>query len=148
MAWRGWKPIVSTAPSPTDEIYTFACNDAGASFVRFGDGRTGSRLPTGINNLKAKFRTGLGAGGNLAPGRLNNLMTRPLGLQGVHQPCPSSGGEDPEQREDARETRPSQSRHSAVLSRFPTTPTLRAPTRALPRRTRRGENSDALKACF
>ena len=33
-------------------------------------------------------------------------MTRPLGLQGVNQPCPSSGGEDPEQREDARENAP------------------------------------------
>ena len=53
---------------PDDEIYTVRANDAGASFVRFGDGRTGSRLPTGINNLKAKFRTGLGAGGNLAAG--------------------------------------------------------------------------------
>ena len=33
-------------------------------------------------------------------------MTRPLGLQGVDQPRPASGGEDPEQREDARENAP------------------------------------------
>ena len=91
---------------PDDEVYTVRANDAGASFVRFGDGRTGRRSPSGMNNLKAKFRTGLGAAGNLPPGRLNNLMTRPLGLQGVHQPRPSSGGEDPEQREDARENAP------------------------------------------
>lgn len=91
---------------PADEIYTIRANDAGASFIRFGDGRTGSRLPTGINNLKAKFRTGLGASGNLPPGRLINLMTRPLGLQGVNQPRPSSGGEDPELREEARENAP------------------------------------------
>jgi predicted phage baseplate assembly protein len=63
-------------------------------------------LPTATNNLKAKYRTNLGAAGNLPPGRLNNLMTRPLGLQGVNQPRPASGGEDPEQREDARENAP------------------------------------------
>ena len=91
---------------PDDEIYTVRANDAGASFVRFGDGRTGSRLPTATNNLKAKYRTNLGTAGNLPPGRLNNLMTRPLGLQGVNQPRPASGGEDPEQREDARENAP------------------------------------------
>jgi Baseplate J-like protein len=91
---------------PDDEIYTVRANDAGASFVRFGDGSTGSRLPTATNNLKAKYRTNLGAAGNLPAGRLNNLMTRPLGLQGVNQPRPASGGEDPEQREDARENAP------------------------------------------
>lgn len=88
---------------PDDEIYTVRNNDAGASFVRFGDGLTGSRLPSGMNNLKAKFRTGLGAGGNLPAGRLSNLMTRPLGLMGVSQPRPASGGADPEQMENVRE---------------------------------------------
>jgi hypothetical protein len=88
---------------PDNEIYTVRTNDAGASFVRFGDGRTGSRLPSGMNNLKAKFRTGLGAGGNLPAGRLTNLMTRPLGLQGVSQPRPANGGANPELIEDARE---------------------------------------------
>ncbi len=102
--WREVDYFYGTQPG--DEIYTVRANDAGASFVRFGDGHTGSRTPTGMNNLKARFRTGLGAAGNLPPGRLNNLMTRPLGLQGVHQPRPSSGGGDPEQRDDARENAP------------------------------------------
>ncbi len=106
MESSGSRLIIFTTLGPGDEVYTVRANDSGVSFVRFGDGQTGSRLPSGVNNLKAKFRTGLGAGGNLPPGRLNNLMTRPLGLQGVHQPCPSSGGEDPEQGEDARENAP------------------------------------------
>lgn len=102
-----WKPVDYFYDArPGDEAYTVRANDSGVSFVRFGDGQTGSRLPSGVNNLKAKFRTGLGAGGNLPPGRLNNLMTRPLGLQGVHQPLISTGGQDPEQREDAREHAP------------------------------------------
>jgi Baseplate J-like protein len=102
-----WREVESFyGAQPDEEIYTVRANDADVSFVRFGDGRTGSRPPSGMNNLKAKFRTGLGAGGNLPPGRLNNLMTRPLGLQGVYQPRPSSGGEDPEQSDGARENAP------------------------------------------
>lgn len=89
-----------------DEIYTVRHTDARETIVRFGDGRTGRRLPTGTNNLKARYRTGIGSGGNLPAGRITNLMTRPLGLQGVAQPLPASGGDDPEARDDARENAP------------------------------------------
>jgi hypothetical protein len=104
MRWQGIDTFYGRGPS--DEVFTVRHRDSGEVIVRTGDGRTGSRLPTGMNNVKAKFRTGIGAPGNLAPSRLTSLMTRPLGLQGVHQPLPASGGEDPETRDLARTNAP------------------------------------------
>ena len=89
-----------------EEVYTVRHTDAGGTEVRFGDGRTGRRLPTGTNNIKASFRSGVGAAGNLPAGRITSLMTRPLGLQAVAQPLPASGGDDPESRDAARENAP------------------------------------------
>lgn len=89
-----------------EEIYHLRLRDDGASVVRFGDGVTGSRLPTGINNITASFRIGLGAAGNLPSGRLTSLGSRPLGLTGVAHPLPATGGEDPESLDDARANAP------------------------------------------
>lgn len=91
---------------PEDEIHTVRHEDDGTPKIRFGDGVTGRRVPTGINNIKASYRTGLGESGNLEPGRLTNLMTRPLGLQNVYQPLIATGGEDPESRDNARTNAP------------------------------------------
>jgi hypothetical protein len=91
---------------PEDPIYTIRNGDDGVTRIRFGDGITGRRLPTGVNTVKAVYRADLGAAGNLAPGSIRMLMTRPLGVQEVHQPLPSTGGEDPEVREDARRNAP------------------------------------------
>jgi predicted phage baseplate assembly protein len=91
---------------PKDEIFTVRRGDDSAAIVQTGDGQTGSRLPTGPNLAQAKYRSGLGAAGNLERGRLTNLMSRPLGLQGVSQPLIATGGEDPESRENARTNAP------------------------------------------
>lgn len=91
---------------PEDEIFTAVQTDAGETIVTTGDGRTGRRPATGVNNLKAKYRSGLGAAGNLDPGTLTNLMSRPLGLANVHHPVPARGGEDPETRDGARDNAP------------------------------------------
>lgn len=91
---------------PEDAVYTVRSDDDGVSRVRFGDGVTGRRLPTGVNNVKGVYRADLGAAGNLDPGSIRMLMTRPLGVQEVHQPLPATGGEDPEVRDDARQNAP------------------------------------------
>lgn len=91
---------------PQDEIYTLSIGDDGKAYVQFGDGKTGRRLPTGNNNIKASYRAGLGAAGILDAGRLINLISRPLGLRDVHHPVPAAGGDDPESRDDARENAP------------------------------------------
>jgi predicted phage baseplate assembly protein len=74
----------------------------GKRLVRFGDGRQGSRPSTGLDNVVATYRKGLGAGGNLAPGRLTLLATKPLGVNEVTNPLASTGGTDPEAPEPLR----------------------------------------------
>ena len=41
------------------------------------------RLPTGLENVRAKYRSGIGKAGNVAAGRLTLLASRPLGVKDV-----------------------------------------------------------------
>jgi predicted phage baseplate assembly protein len=91
---------------PRDRGYLAPTADDGTTTVQFGDGRLGARLPTGVENVRATYRVGIGAGGNLGAGQLTLLMTRPLGARGVTNPLPTTGGADPESRDSARENAP------------------------------------------
>ncbi|MBA5872982.1 MAG: putative baseplate assembly protein [Nitrospira sp. CR1.2] len=91
---------------PTERIYTTRRDDEGRTTIRFGDGITGARLPTGQNNVRAEYRKGTGLGGLVRAGQLNLLMSRPLGLKGVVNPEAAQGAEDPESRDDARTNAP------------------------------------------
>ncbi|HEY6508420.1 MAG TPA: putative baseplate assembly protein, partial [Vicinamibacterales bacterium] len=102
-----WKEVRSLYGSgPADRVFTTAIDDAGHTAVRFGDGVEGARPPSGQDNIRARYRKGLGAGGNVAAGQLGNLLTRPLGVNGVTNPEPASGGQDAEDTNDARENAP------------------------------------------
>lgn len=81
-------------------------SDDGKTVVVFGDGLYGARLPTGMENVKAVYRTGIGKPGNVRAGQISLLATRPLGLKGVINPMPASGGTDPEGRDQARRNAP------------------------------------------
>jgi uncharacterized phage protein gp47/JayE len=89
-----------------DRAYAVRVDEEGKTYVQFGDGVRGSRLPTGSNNVRAEYRKGLGAAGNVKAGALAQLLDRPLGLKGVGNPAPAEGGVDPETEEDARESMP------------------------------------------
>jgi hypothetical protein len=84
-----------------EKVYTTRIDDNGAVRVRFGD-----RLPTGTNNVLATYRTGIGLAGCVGAGRINLLMTRPLGVREVTNPLPAEGAQDPESRDEARENAP------------------------------------------
>jgi predicted phage baseplate assembly protein len=90
----------------SDRAYVLRTDETGAAYVQFGDGERGARLPTGSNNVRALYRKGLGAAGNVKPGALAQLLDRPLGVKGVANPAAASGGVDPEPEEDARESIP------------------------------------------
>ena len=81
-------------------------------FVVFGDGRSGARLPSGTNNVRATYRKGLGVDGNVVAGSLTQLMTRPLGLKSVSNPLPAEGGTDPEAASAARQSIPLDDAHA------------------------------------
>ena len=49
-------------------------------------------LPAGNGNIAASYRAGDGSLGNLRAGQLTQLLSRPLGVTGVNNPLPGSGG--------------------------------------------------------
>jgi uncharacterized phage protein gp47/JayE len=91
---------------PRERVYTTRRTDEGTTVVQFGDGRTGARLPTGAENVKAAYRKGIGRDGNVRAGQISLLMTRPLGLRGVVNPLAATGGQEPQEMADARDNAP------------------------------------------
>jgi hypothetical protein len=68
----------------------------------------GSRLPTGRDNVVAKFRIGQGTSGNVSPGILKKAASKPPFLDGVFNPEKTAGGTDPDTEEQLRERIPTQ----------------------------------------
>ena len=92
--------------APTERAYTLATDEQARTWVVFGDGLRGARLPSGVNNVRATYRQGLGQEGNVPADSLTQLMTRPLGLKSVSNPVAAQGGTDPEPADQARRTMP------------------------------------------
>jgi predicted phage baseplate assembly protein len=91
---------------PDERIYVTSIDDDGKTTVMFGDGLTGTRLPTGQENVKAKYRKGIGLPGLVKAHQLTQLMTRPLGVKGVTNPLAPSGAADRESLDDSRRNAP------------------------------------------
>ncbi len=91
---------------PKEAIYIVREDAEGRSFVQFGDGETGARLPSGLKNVKAVYRTGVGARGALKPGATPTASERPPGFDKVALAGIVSGGADAEDLEKAREAAP------------------------------------------
>jgi hypothetical protein len=91
---------------PGDRSYVVRGDEQGRTYVQFGDGASGARLPSGSNNVRARYRKGLGAAGNVGAGALAQLIDRPLGAKGVSNPAAATGGVDPEDEAAARASIP------------------------------------------
>lgn len=91
---------------PEAEVYVVREDDEGTSWVQFGDGGTGRRLPSGANNVTAAWRTGVGAHGPADPDRPPRAAGRVPGLDGVRLPLPVSGGAEPEPPDATRSAAP------------------------------------------
>jgi hypothetical protein len=92
--------------APGDHIYVTRADEAGKNTVIFGNGIEGSRLPTGAENVKAVYRNGIGKPGNVRPGQVSLLVTRPLGVKEVINPLRAAGGADCESRDQIRRNSP------------------------------------------
>jgi len=68
----------------------------------------GSRLPTGRDNVVAKFRIGQGTNGNISAGLLKKPASKPPFLDGVFNPEKTWGGTDPDTEEQLRAKLPTQ----------------------------------------
>jgi predicted phage baseplate assembly protein len=91
---------------PQDRIYVTRTGDDGKTTVEFGDGVTGARLPSGQDNVRAKYRKGIGVDGLVKAGQLTSLLTRPLGIKSVTNPEDAIGAQDRESLDDARTNAP------------------------------------------
>jgi hypothetical protein len=103
---RLWKRVPSLFDrKPKEEIYIVREDGNGDSWVQFGDGKTGARLSSGLNNVVAKYRTGIGAFGAIKTdttvqgGKLDRLDK--IWLAGT-----ATGGEQPETGDNAKAAAP------------------------------------------
>ncbi|MGH7527761.1 MAG: hypothetical protein ACREMX_13780 [Gemmatimonadales bacterium] len=91
---------------PNDRVFITRRDGEGKTWIQFGDGITGARLPTGQRNVRALYRRGIGTAGILKAGQIDLLLDRPAGLKEASNPLPSADGKDPEVLEDARRNAP------------------------------------------
>ncbi len=91
---------------PRDRVFTTRLEDDGTTFVQFGDNVEAARVATGRQNVRAKYRRGIGLDGQVKAGQLSMLLTRPLGLKGVVNPMDAEGAADRETLGDARDHAP------------------------------------------
>jgi hypothetical protein len=89
-----------------DERYVVHRDDDGHTHVVFGDGERGARPPSGVENVRARYRSGIGSAGLAPTGKLSLLQTRPAGIRAVVNPLPATGAENPEHRDSARTNAP------------------------------------------
>jgi predicted phage baseplate assembly protein len=89
-----------------DRVFVTKTDDADKTTVIFGNGMQGSRVPTGVLNVNAVYRNGIGKAGNVKAEQISLLQTQPLGVNAVINPLRASGGADKESRDQARENAP------------------------------------------
>lgn len=91
---------------PKDRNFVTMTGDDGQISVIFGSGVHGARVPTGVENVEAVYRNGIGAPGNVRAEQISLLTTRPLGVKAVINPLRASGGAGREDRDAARANAP------------------------------------------
>ena len=102
-----WKEVPTlNGRGPNERIYITRVDNDGNTTVIFGDGKTGARLPTGRENIKAKYRKGIGRCGLVNANQLSQLITMPLGVKSATNPIKSDGAADAEHLEQVRANAP------------------------------------------
>lgn len=91
---------------PKEEIYIVREDADGDSWVQFGDGKTGARLPSGVDNVVVVYRTGIGAYGPLKEGTTVQAGDRLDDLDEIHLQNEASGGSQPESGGNAKAAAP------------------------------------------
>lgn len=100
---RRWERVDSFfGRSPLEEIYIVREDADGASYAQFGDGETGARLPSGIKNVSAVYRSGSGARGPIKEDATPSAGQRFDRLEKIQLAGLVSGGADPEAGDKAR----------------------------------------------
>lgn len=102
-----WREAASLAAlGANDRGYVTRVEPAGGTSAIGGDGQRGQRLPSGRNNVTARYRQGIGPGGNVRAKQIALLASRPLGVKDVVNPLAASGGAGPDRAEAIRRNAP------------------------------------------
>lgn len=91
---------------PEEKIYIVREDADGNSWVQFGDGKTGARLTSGVENVTAVYRTGSGSFGNLKEDTKVQASAKLKNLDKIGMPVGASGGSQPEDGDNARSAAP------------------------------------------
>jgi predicted phage baseplate assembly protein len=92
--WNERPTLVESASDAKE--FTTTLDDTGQTTVVFGDGISGAIPPSGRDNIRARYRKGLGGAGNVPAGAIQQLIDSLPGLQKVTNPQASSGAADQE----------------------------------------------------
>lgn len=97
-----WSEASSLYGRRADErVYAVHHEDDGRTWIQFN-----APLPTGQENVRAKYRVGIGLPGLVKEKQLSLLAVKPLGVRSVANPLAASGAEDREALEDLRQNSP------------------------------------------
>lgn len=110
-----WQQVTSLHNQDArSQCYVVQTDDQGQTEIIFGDGIQGARLPSGQENVRATYRSGIGQLGEVKAGSLILLQNRPLGIRDVTNPLPATGAAD---RDTAALTRKNAPRTVLTLNR-------------------------------
>lgn len=102
--WRRVETFFASGPS--ERVYVVREDEAGNSLVQFGDGKTGARLPSGVGNVRARYRVGTGAYGPLQADKTPKAVDRLQPLSKLWMPQPATGGAAAETEDSAQAAAP------------------------------------------
>ncbi len=91
---------------PKDKVFITREDESGTSFVQFGDGLTGARLSSGVKNVKAIYRQGVGAWGDKQEGAKPKAGTSLKGLDKIYMAGSAQLGSQAEEGGLAKESAP------------------------------------------
>jgi hypothetical protein len=101
--WNARADLLASGPDDRDVVAEI--DNRGVAQVRFGDGELGRRPDAGAS-LRASYRVGGGAAGNVGAEAICVLVLKDMSVDGVdvavRNPLPAVGGTDPEPIEEAR----------------------------------------------
>lgn len=104
LEWRETETLAGLESS--DRSYVVQTDNDGKTSVTFGNGAQGARPPSGVENIRAEYRNGIGKAGNVRAEQISLLLTKPLGVKEVINPLRATGGADRETRDQARKNVP------------------------------------------
>ncbi|HEX8745877.1 MAG TPA: putative baseplate assembly protein [Pyrinomonadaceae bacterium] len=107
--WVGWRRVEDLGEAAAaDRVYTI---DQTFGLIQFGDGVHGRVPPIGRDNIRATYRAGGGAAGNLAAGEIKTLRTTIPFVEKALNPEATGGGSDTELIEETLERGPQMIKH-------------------------------------